>query len=173
MSAVPVWIQVLQALLTPAIAIAVAVIGFLQWRTAHQKVILDLFNRRMAVYEKLGRSMRMMNISAKISDDSDRLFLEAQAEATFVFGRDVQEYFRELWLVFTESRTLTRDNGYDSDVTTAQHLKLMRTINDFYEKGSDRFAPYMRMDQKLFWKPGKWFEDANRRRLSYADDKQR
>ncbi|MDJ1633195.1 hypothetical protein [Rhizobium rhizogenes] len=158
---------------TTIISGLVLIVAFMQWRTAHQKVILDLFNRRMAVYEKLGRSMRLMNVSAKVSDDSNRLFLEAQAEATFVFGRDIHEYLRELWLIFVDSRTLTRDNGYNSTVTTAQQVKLMRTVSDFYNKGPDRFAPYMRMDQKLCRNPAQWFEDANKRRLSYADEKQR
>jgi hypothetical protein len=33
----------------------VAVVAFLQWRTAHQKVVLDLFDRRIAMIDELRR----------------------------------------------------------------------------------------------------------------------
>jgi hypothetical protein len=38
---------------TAIIAALVAVIAWLQWRTAQEKVLLDLFDRRFAVYEEL------------------------------------------------------------------------------------------------------------------------
>lgn len=39
--------------LTAFIAAVVALIAFLQWRTAHDKVLLDLFDKRFAAYEDL------------------------------------------------------------------------------------------------------------------------
>ena len=41
------WVQYLQALSTPAIALLAVVIGVIQWRTAHQRAVFDLFDRRM------------------------------------------------------------------------------------------------------------------------------
>jgi hypothetical protein len=52
-NSLPYWIQVLQALLTPAIAFLAVVIGVFQWRTTQQKVALDLFNRWLAKYTAL------------------------------------------------------------------------------------------------------------------------
>jgi hypothetical protein len=40
----PYWIQVLQALATPTIAVLAAVIGLMQWRTAHQRAVLGMVN---------------------------------------------------------------------------------------------------------------------------------
>jgi hypothetical protein len=42
----PLWVLYLQALSTPAIALLASVIGFFQWRTAHQRAVLDLFEKR-------------------------------------------------------------------------------------------------------------------------------
>jgi hypothetical protein len=38
---------------TAFIALIVAVIAFLQWATARQKVVFDLFDKRFAVYQEL------------------------------------------------------------------------------------------------------------------------
>jgi len=46
----PYWVPVFQALLTPAIAFLAVVIAFFQWRTAHQRVVIDQFARRMKFY---------------------------------------------------------------------------------------------------------------------------
>lgn len=48
----PAWVSILSALLTPAIAIAVAYIAWQQWRTARNRLRLDLFDRRFAVYQQ-------------------------------------------------------------------------------------------------------------------------
>jgi len=54
---VPTWIQYLQALSTPAIALLAVTIGVLQWRTAHQRAVLDLFDRRMENYDALNAAI--------------------------------------------------------------------------------------------------------------------
>ncbi|TKT45687.1 ABC transporter ATP-binding protein [Rhizobium sp. LC145] len=164
--------QTLAALLTPTIAVAAAVIGYLQWRTAHQRVMLDLFDRRMTVYEKLRRSMSLINTSGKVSDESNRLLLEAEGEAAFVFGQDIQEYLRELWVICVQAGTLAPDNGYQGDEQSARRLKLLRTVSDFYNKGPDRFAPYMRMDQKRLQTPIEYLLERNKIRKSYGDHPQ-
>lgn len=43
----------LNALLTPVIACAVGYIAYRQWRTAHNKLRLDLFDKRLQVYINL------------------------------------------------------------------------------------------------------------------------
>src|SRR5689334_15517507 len=53
MQTLPYWLQVIQALATPAIALLAAVIGIAQWRTARHRVILDLFDKRWTVLTDL------------------------------------------------------------------------------------------------------------------------
>jgi hypothetical protein len=62
----------LQALLTPVVAIAVGVIAFAQWWTARNRLKLDLFDRRWAVYvavrELLSEIVRDGNVSQERQD---------------------------------------------------------------------------------------------------------
>jgi hypothetical protein len=53
----PNWIQYLQALATPAVALLAIVIALLQWRTAHQRAVLDLFDRRMQAFDSLNAAV--------------------------------------------------------------------------------------------------------------------
>ena len=46
----PYWVHLLQALSTPAIALLALVIGGVQWRTSHQRAVLDLFEKRWQSY---------------------------------------------------------------------------------------------------------------------------
>ena len=47
----PIWIQYSsQALAKPAITLLAIFVAVKQWRTAHQKAVLDLFEHRMMVY---------------------------------------------------------------------------------------------------------------------------
>jgi hypothetical protein len=48
----PLELQILTALLTPVIAVAVGYVAYQQWRTAREKLVLDLFKDRLAVYTK-------------------------------------------------------------------------------------------------------------------------
>lgn len=47
----PSWVTYVAALLTPTVAILGFFIAYRQWRTAQEKLALDLFNRRFGIYE--------------------------------------------------------------------------------------------------------------------------
>ncbi len=173
MSSLPGWIQIFQALLTPAIAVAVGVIAFLQWRTAHQKVVLDLFDLRLAVYQKIRKAMAGINTSALVTDETTRLLLEAESEARFLFGPEIVEYVENFYFLCIRYRGQTDGKGNVGPLFAQAHKALMGAIGEFYNAGPDRFAPYMKMDQKRVGTPAEWLSQRNKMRLSYADEKQR
>jgi hypothetical protein len=73
-------------LLTALIALIVAFITLLQWITARQKVVLDLFDKRFAVYEEL-REMIGRHLTQRVNsvEDMER-FTRAAGRAQFLFG---------------------------------------------------------------------------------------
>ena len=52
--------QAAQWVIAAITAIFVAVVAFLQWRTAQQKAVLDLFDRRHAIYEIVRNAVSTM-----------------------------------------------------------------------------------------------------------------
>ena len=60
------------------IAAAVALIGYAQWRTTNQRVVMDLFEKRLAVVEKLKKVMREVIMHGACNDDVFNEFVKAE-----------------------------------------------------------------------------------------------
>lgn len=176
---VPAWIQVLQALLTPAIAIAVGVIAFMQWRTAHQKVVLDLFDRRLRVYTDLEEAAVEFEISRGESAEAVSKCRQAYQHSKFLFGSDAFAEISKFYLTVTSFERIPAEVWiYDSErekreAMTAKNSEAMEIVKSFRRQMPNTFEAYLRMDQKLVKTPLEWIAERNKLRLSYADEKQR
>ena len=82
--------------LTLVVATFVALVAYLQWRTNQQKFILDLFERRMAIYNELRAAVRSLSWTAKASDENAGKMLNALERARFIFGEDIRAYIQDL-----------------------------------------------------------------------------
>jgi len=181
MSAVPAWIQMLQALLTPAIAVAVGTIAFMQWRTAHQKVNLDLFERRMAIYEGV-----IERISVYFNDNYDDAHATAgdglsalEAKARFLFGPEVAnligKFRADIMLHAKAYKQACRTDlsPLEKADASAAHESASVKLRPFNEEMTAAVLPYLRMDSRTVATPLEWIDKRNRIRLSYADEKQK
>ncbi|PDT24545.1 hypothetical protein CO674_07225 [Rhizobium hidalgonense] len=169
--------QILQALLTPTIAVAVGVIGFLQWRTAHQKVMLDLFERRMKVIDEVNDALgHYWSNEGNLSDFNARRRLAlAYSSSRYLFGEDVTTEIKrlvafatELSLLKARLEKLVADGPERSEV-----IEKILLLEDAFEKWLISFPvlclPYMTHDQRRIGTLGDWLAERNRKRLSYAD----
>ncbi len=179
----PVWIQVLQALLTPAIAIAVAAIGFLQWRTAHQKVVLDLFDRRLAVYDGVVNCVTgyfsKLEGPALRSDTVSELY-QLRSRALFLFGSDVANLIDQVrgdiinYALLSERREKRRPLlPTAKEAMDREFSEVLERLTETSEKMTAACLPYMQMDSKSAQTLTAWLNEKNRQRLSHADEKQR
>ena len=86
----PYWIQLLQALATPAIALLAVIIGVMQWHLARSKLLFDLFERRFQVYDDLcGVVGNVLAHGIQAARDVESKFNEVRTRAQFLFGKDV------------------------------------------------------------------------------------
>lgn len=135
--------------LTALIALIVAFISALQWITARQKVVLDLFDKRFAVYDELrevvdghGQSGLTMEALAK--------FTRAANRAQFLFGLEVASFLEEIridlnfFFVVDNGNDTARQRVEDEYVSRRNHL--IRFSRDF----DALVAPYMKHTQKRF-----------------------
>jgi hypothetical protein len=89
-SQLPVTIQYLQALATPALALLAIVIAFGQSRTAHQRAVLDLFDRRMAKYEAIRQIVSQVVREGSVRNEDAMAFLRATNDVEFLFRSEVK-----------------------------------------------------------------------------------
>jgi hypothetical protein len=92
MAQLPLCIQYLQAFSTPIIAAMVAVIAYRQWRTAHQNVLLQLFDKRMVVIKELRGIVAEILQESTVHNGESVRFLRATTGADFLFGSEVKAY---------------------------------------------------------------------------------
>ncbi|MDX8530086.1 hypothetical protein RFM41_12105 [Mesorhizobium sp. VK25A] len=150
----PIWVQYLQSLLTPTIALAVGIIAYRQWKTAHSKLVLDLFEKRLDVYRHVRSAVSVVNTTGKTSREAELALLEAINAAEFLFGDDVRSYLEGMWHRFIKMNAANAmiEGGDTPEVRRSNieaQSRLLNEITQFYYEGSDVFAPYMRMEHRL------------------------
>ncbi|WP_037435488.1 hypothetical protein [Sinorhizobium fredii] len=180
MTDVPLWIQTLQGLATPLIALGVGVVGFMQWRTAHQKVVMDLFDRRLKVHEEVREVLRYYwtNEGNLVGFNAGRKLASASAGARFLFGEEVVETIESLKAIIYQLSSLKNKlekierQGGDREPIVAEILELEGHLDKWPLAFSKACLPYLRMDQKHVRTPGEWFRDRNALRKSFGDKHQ-
>ncbi len=90
------WIDVFSALLTPTIAIVVAIIAFLQWRTAEINRRQQLFDKRYLFFKELWRRYENSVTSGRGEElDVEDLF-DMIHEAEFLFGKEIADHMMKI-----------------------------------------------------------------------------
>jgi uncharacterized ubiquitin-like protein YukD len=135
--------------LTVVIAAFVAWIGFLQWLTARQKAVFDLFDKRFKVYETVKHCVdQVVRNPGYFEGEVEKEFLKAVNEAKFLFGEDIDNYLDELRKDIVKVRDASKLQALSgSDRVTI--LAAMYRINKFSETGEPLFARYIRFTQPV------------------------
>ena len=142
---VPLWISEFQALGPPIIALLVAAVAFLQWRTAHQRAVLDLFDRRMAVFESLREVVSEIIRTGNVTNPNIRDFDCAKVKVPFLFSSDINLYLDDLRTTMVNHHAL--DNRDDENSLNARDTYFAK-IGRFYGECGTLLSPYMCMVQK-------------------------
>jgi hypothetical protein len=89
------WIPILSAMLTPTVALLGLGIAWGQWRTNRNKLKLDLFDRRHAVYEASVQLINSILGSGKANSEDIFVFTSKTRSAGFLVGAGVMNYLDE------------------------------------------------------------------------------
>lgn len=183
MSTIPNWIVVMQALLTPAIAAAVAVIGFLQWRTAHQKVMIDVFDRRIAVIREVDDAIlhALAGQGNMAGYDATRRIWAAYGDAIYLFGPEVGQLISNIrdnvsrYAAALRRLENPRYSAEQREQAAEQEIRLERELMEARTQLKECCLPYVHMPQKKVRSPLELFHHLNTKRSSYAygDEEQR
>jgi hypothetical protein len=164
MNSLPYWMQVLQALAVPTVLLLGAAIALFQWRTAQQKVVLDLFDRRMETYTALRLVVaKVMGSSSAATLEASFEFLQAIDRAEFLFGPEVVAHLTKIRDAIDEIRIALKERenlvGPELQANVAQERAAREVVTSFYTTFQLLVARYMRMDQKL---PPEWLRPVKR-----------
>jgi hypothetical protein len=134
---------------TAFIAAVVAVIAILQWNTAREKVLLDLFDKRFAVYDELRSIVGRDGIDQTAIFD----FKRAASRAQFLFGSEVQTFLKEreadLIREMIERTVQPRPSSEDQrEAVDAAKLARLDHLSNFSKDFDEKVAPYMNHHQK-------------------------
>jgi len=86
-----------QYLSTIILGAVVAYIAWRQYRTSHDKLRLDLFEKRYAIYRALMNFLRDLDPDTSKSGARIREFRADTNDARFLFGNDVVDFLTEVF----------------------------------------------------------------------------
>ncbi|MDO8334842.1 MAG: hypothetical protein Q7T35_09270 [Nitrosomonas sp.] len=136
-------IEILQALLTPLIAIVATYIAYQQWQTNKQKLTLDRYERRLKVYEEVRKILSIILRDANANYDDLLRFRTAVSEADFLFGNEIPEYIDEIYnrgIKLHAWNSQYRDSNQPS-LEKYDHIKVVNGIETELTWLSAQFEP--------------------------------
>jgi hypothetical protein len=157
------WIDILQALLTPTIALVAIGIAVAQWWTARNKLKLDLFDSRWAVYGATRDLITEMFVGGTVSPETEAIFLRESRGARWLFDERVDSYLRnELWA----KATLLKAANSMLDPTAAptgreqatkQKNEIMLWLAKQDAMADALFGPFLKMEESpIEWLQRRW-----------------
>ena len=135
------------------VAIIGAGIAYLQWRTAHQRVVLDLFDKRYSIWSKMREPIAEIVREGKVANDVEMRFLRARDGSEFLFGKEVNDYLDKLYKAILDHRVAESALQYAKSEgerlkAGENRLAKFKVIADFFNEFPKLVAPYMQMRQK-------------------------
>jgi hypothetical protein len=154
-SQLPVWLQYVQAFATIVIALLALVIAFGQWRTAHQRVVLDLFERRMEVYDAITRVTNEILQRGDTPQEMIDEFARATARVDLLFKPEVKTYLDYIYQALLNLHVAEAKVKQSKDASLAAALNArdaaVKPITAFSCDFSKLVKPYLKMQHKAFW----------------------
>ena len=141
--------SVLQALSVLVIGGIGACIAWRQWRTAHDKVKLDLLDRRLAAYQRLKDAVAPIAASGKVTlADADR-FARAMNDMRFLFDKETEACVDQIYRAIIDKHTidtqLERTRARNKEKALLKSGELFKRITDgVYTEVPERMERFMR-----------------------------
>lgn len=142
------WTTYVTALLTPMIAIIAAWIAYSQWKTARRKLKLDLFEKRLEVYDAARTAIGQIIVHGKVSAEVESAYLMGIAGAKWLFDKKMVEYLnQELWMIISKLHAVQAEQiGAPQEERRAavqKQFAVLEEINTQLQSIDSRFYPFL------------------------------
>lgn len=148
----PHWTTYLSALLVPTVAVLGFIITYRQWRTAQNKLKLDLFERRFSVYDAARRLLASIMTSGKAKDEETFKFLSGTREAKWLLNADIAEYLdKQIYHKAIDLQTLDAELegvpvGEERSANVRKQSEIKTWMLKQYEVLDEKFTPFLKLE---------------------------
>jgi hypothetical protein len=141
------WLQYLTALLTPLVAALGIWIAFNQWKTARMKLKLDLFDKRLAVYEVVQTAVRRAVVQKHFSEDMLAEYVQGIAGARWLYDREMKMALFDLFELLCRIQPYCElpDDASEEEqgILLSRESEAMEKIEEQWAALDARFAPFL------------------------------
>lgn len=148
------WVDILSALLVPAIAVLGVYIAYQQYRINEQRLRHETYDRRLAVYKAVQKYLSEILRDGRTTYERASEFYSEASEATFLFDSSVQEWIDEIFqqsvkFINTHERMYPNDGsrglpaGEERSRVAEQNSELLQWHLDQLKESKQFFANKM------------------------------
>lgn len=153
-----VWAPVLSAFGVFVVGCIAASIAFQQWRTARTKLQLDLYDRRLAIFEAgvehIGSAIGAVLIGTgldlasrrELSRTDEVAFYRKISGAQFLYGPSIDHLLELIRLHAREARKFLADDDCLDDEHWHERLALQTALFELKERFEKRCTPFLDLD---------------------------
>lgn len=148
----PNWTTYLSALLVPTITILGFFIAHRQWRTAQNKLKLDLFERRFSVYDTARKLIGSIMGSGRAADAEVMRFLFGTREAKWLLNNDIAEYlYEQIYRKAIDLQTLSAELeglpvGEERSKNVRSQSEIKKWMLKQFEVLDEKFSPFLKLE---------------------------
>ncbi|MDF0521536.1 hypothetical protein P0R31_30260 [Bradyrhizobium yuanmingense] len=122
------------------------------WQTSNEKIVLDLFDKRLATFEDIRGVIGEAVREGKVTDDLYNRYCRAIDRVPYFFGEEVQDYLESIRLHLIELQhaqsAIEYEQGAERQKMVVKRSEHFMAVARFYIKSPPLFAAYMKAHQK-------------------------
>lgn len=142
------WTTYLTACLTPLIALIAAGVAYNQWKTAKNKLKLDLYEKRLGVYQAVRDAIGQIMVHGKVSAEVETAYLVGISGAKWLYDKKMDDYLnKELWMIISKLHAVQAEQigAPDQERREAIHKQfvVLGEVNNHLQGIDSKFYPFL------------------------------
>lgn len=122
------------------------------WQTSNEKIVLELFDKRLAIFEDIRGIVTEVVSTGKAPFPVQFRLLQAIDRVPYFFGPEVQDYVRGLHHLLSDLDTanaMMESDDPERPKWVNKRTEKFVAVGDFYKEAPALFGPYLRAHQKV------------------------
>jgi hypothetical protein len=146
------YLDTLSGFLTPLIAISMGIIAYRQWRDSRYKIKIDLFDKRMKIYEIVKDQLLVVNRDNEPKINHNLMY-SAISQSKFLFNDKVHNSINEIYSKILETTNISKqlkdlqDSQDRRNLLIDRNTELLKWLIERHNSFDDIFTEFMRLNK--------------------------